>query len=248
MTSNKPEGESPFIRLTFDWSEGAYLLRPYADGDEQLDKQNKVYITLIMFTEANGHIVARLRNPFGSTMLMGVYKDQTFEWSDEILHNVEVHVDIACKICMWCEDPSLRPFGLWRDESVNYKSYQTPHRVTPGELHNRIAESIYQSAYSAIALPGTAAAERSPEEVAFDVTRNVLGTLSGRGQTLPAFKLVVDQSPANVKIRSMAWGDRFTNGDEVKLNSTSMVRRVKQFQKEIAEEIQKVAEGDNPRE
>lgn len=230
------------IRLTFDWSDGVYLLRPYDLRDEELEKQNKAYITWIMFTEADEYIVARLRNPFGSSMLMGMYKDQTFEWSDEILHNVEVHTDIACKICVWCEKSKHQLCGLWQDESVNYQPNDKAHVVTPGELHNRVAETIYQSAYSAIAMPGKVAQQRTVEEVALDVTRNVLGSLSGRGRYLPAFKLVVDQSPTNLRIRDMAWGDRFTNGDEVKLNSTSMMKRANQFQQEVAEDIQKMAE------
>lgn len=223
------------IRLTFDWSDGAYLLRPYDASDDELEKQGKVYITWIMFTEADGYIVARLRNPFGPSMLMGMYKDQTFEWSDEILHNVEVHVDVACQICVWCEKSKHQLTGLWQDSSINHQANDRVHVVTPGELHNRLVESIYLGAHSALTIGEDE--KRTKEAIACDITRNVLGSLSGRSPTLPTFKLVVDQSPVNVRIRELAWGDRFTNGDEVKPNSTTMVRRAHQFSVELSTNI-----------
>lgn len=226
-------------RVSLDWTDGAYLLRPFEDRDATHYRSNKIYPTWIMFTKADDYIVARIKSPLGEAMFMGIYKDQTFEWSDELLHNVEVHTDIACKICMWCEQAIDQPTGLWQDESVNHEPGDIAKIVTPGELHNRLADSVYLSAHAALTMVGREAQNRSVEEIAQDITRNVLGTLSGRSRTLPAFKLVVDQSPANVQIREMAMGDRFTNGDELKPNSTTMVHRARQLGNEIAADIQK---------
>lgn len=224
-------------RVSLDWTDGVCVLRLFRDSDTEDYSQSKIYPSWIVFAKADDYIVARLRTPLGNNMLVGMYKDWTFEWSDEILHNVEVHADIATNICVWCEQSRDQATGLWQDESVNHQPGDRPHVVTPGELHNRLAESIYLGAHAALSTIGKDV-NRTKEDIAQDVTRYVLGSLSGRSSTLPAFKLVVDQSPVDVRIREMAQGDRFTNGDEVKPNVTTMVRRARQFSAELTADIQ----------
>lgn len=225
-------------RVTIDITDPVPQLRMFVESD--LTDKN-TYPTLLLFYRTPEYIVVRVNLPRNISTVVGIYKDLVFEWSSRTVFTMDVHVEIACMMTAWCEEANhhrvtLRDdISIYRSEDVGGKP-QVPHYVTPGGLHNRFTEALYSSTFNTLRRPNSWKLKAA--ELSAEIVQSTLGVLAGGCPALPRFKLVVDQSKADVVMQQLAGGDYFKNGDVLSVNATTMLRRTHQFAQEVTKQLE----------
>ena len=237
------------IRITLDKDGPVRQLRLYKDGDEQLAG---AYPSWIVFSKAKDYVVARVKFPFQNYHAMGVYKDQVFEWTDEFMYNCEIHTDIACQICAWCDEAAHEMDKLsedevmWREEDAKPLSVANAYHSSQ-EIREQLAARLYQtlkvSMYS-----GTGTNPPTTDEVARKASGEIISLLNGGQNGFPRMTLEVSQNQANVVLNKLAGKTRFRNGEIVELDTPGMQRHVHRFAEECAAEITRTAKRMENRE
>lgn len=228
------------IRVTLDKDGPVRQLRLYKDGDENVAS---AYPSWLVFSKAKDYVVVRVKFPFQRYHAMGVYKDQTFEWTDEFMYNCEIHTDIVCRICAWCDEAAHNIDALDEDEIMHREEGSVPLSIaqayhSPYALREHLAERLYETMKVSM-YNGIGTTQPTIDDIARMASGEVISLLNGGRVGFPRVTLTVDQNLANTILSKLSGQKRYRNGDVVELDTPAMLRHIHRFAQECAEQIAK---------